>query len=178
MTKRILALLLTLLLPAAACAQEEWTSLHFDPTDRHGAVDCIFVLAHSHTENTGDKYTMQLEWAAVGGGEGEIRYAGELSMNEPSGLGYFYEQQRESVYWPVKLDMEGMIEPVIALLPETLEEAAASATRSLAVRFACRHGPRWERECSASPGRRGRSRCIWRRPHTARARQTARRRWR
>ena len=123
MTKRILALLLTLLLPAAACAEEEWTSVHFDPTDRHGAVDCIFVLAHSHTENTGDKYTMQLEWAAVGGGEGEIRYAGELSMNEPSGLGYFYEQQRESVYWPVKLDMEGMIEPVIALLPETLEEA-------------------------------------------------------
>lgn len=57
--------------------------MHFDPTDRHGAVDCIFVLAHSHTENTGDKYTMQLEWAAVGGGEGEIRYAGELSMNEP-----------------------------------------------------------------------------------------------
>ena len=52
MTKRILTLLLALLLPAAACAQEEWTSLHFDPTDRHGAVDCIFVLAYSHAEST------------------------------------------------------------------------------------------------------------------------------
>ena len=123
MTKRILTLLLALLLPAAACAQEEWTSLHFDPTDRHGAVDCIFVLAYSHAESTGDKYAMQLEWAAVDGGEGEIRYAGDLSMDEPSDLGYFYEQRRESVYWPVKLDMEGMTEPVIALLPETLEEA-------------------------------------------------------
>ena len=123
MTKRILALLLALLLPVAACAEEEWTSLHFDPTDRHGAVDCVFVLAYSHVESTGDKYAMQLEWAAVDGGKGEIRYAGDLSMDGPSDLGYFYEQQRESVYWPVKLDMESMIEPVIGLLPETLEEA-------------------------------------------------------
>ena len=81
------------------------------------------------------------------------------------------------MYWPVKLDMEGMTEPVIALLPETLEEARrfGDALTRCQIRL-----PAWSRDGGENAqlprGRRGRSRCIWRRPHTARARQTAKRR--
>ena len=70
MTKRILTLLLALLLPGRGLRARGMDQPALDPTDRHGAVDCIFVLAYSHAESTGDKYAMQLEWAAVDGGEG------------------------------------------------------------------------------------------------------------